>query len=59
MQGTASPEYIDEVMWEWFTKARAKNIPVSGRVIQVKRRTTVQCIDLLPFPTWCGGICLT
>ena len=33
---TASYEDIDEVMWEWFTKARAKNIPVSGRMIQEK-----------------------
>ena len=33
---TASYEDIDEVMWEWFTKARAKNIPISGRMIQEK-----------------------
>ena len=27
-------EEIDKVMWEWFTRARAKNIPVSGKLIQ-------------------------
>ena len=26
-------EEIDKVMWEWFTRARAKNIPVSGKLI--------------------------
>ena len=29
---TASCQDIDEVMWEWFSRAREKNIPVSGRV---------------------------
>ena len=29
-------EDIDKVMWEWFTIARSKNIPVSGRMIQEK-----------------------
>ena len=27
-------EEINKVMWEWFTRARAKNIPVSGKLIQ-------------------------
>ena len=27
-------EEIDKVVWEWFTRARAKNIPVTGRLIQ-------------------------
>ena len=25
---------IDEVVWEWFTRARTKNIPVTGKLIQ-------------------------
>ena len=33
---TAGYKNIDEVMWEWFIRARAKNIPVSGRMIQKK-----------------------
>ena len=27
-------EEIDKVIWEWFARARAKNIPVTGRLIQ-------------------------
>ena len=31
-------EEIDKVRWEWFTRARAKNIPVSGKLIQERAR---------------------
>ena len=26
--------YEEKVVWEWFTRAQAKNIPVTGRLIQ-------------------------
>ena len=31
---TAGYEDLDRLVWEWFTTARAKDIPVSGRMIQ-------------------------
>ena len=31
---TAGYDDLDKLVWEWFTIARAKNIPVSGRMIQ-------------------------
>ena len=31
---TAGYDDLDKLMWEWFTAARTKNIPVSGRMIQ-------------------------
>ena len=35
---TAGYEDLDGLVWEWFTTARAKNIPVSGRMIQERAR---------------------
>ena len=35
-------EEIDKVMWEWFTRARAKNIPVSGKLIQEQALSNLQ-----------------
>ena len=35
---TASYQDIDEVTWEWFSRARAKNISVSGQMIQERKR---------------------
>ena len=31
---TAGYDDLDKLVWEWFTTARTKNIPVSGRMIQ-------------------------
>ena len=35
---TAGYDDLDKLVWEWFTTARAKNIPVSGRMIQEQAR---------------------
>ena len=35
---------LDKVVWEWFTRARAKNIPVSGKLIQ--ERTLMYTAEL-------------
>ena len=32
----AGYEDLDKIMWEWFTRARSKNISVSGRMVQEK-----------------------
>ena len=29
-------EALNNTVWEWFVKARSKNLPISGRLIQVK-----------------------
>ena len=35
---TADYEDLDGLVWEWFTTAQTKNIPVSGRMIQERAR---------------------
>ena len=42
-------EDLDKIMWEWFIRARSKNIPVSGRMIQEKALMYAQELGHLSF----------
>jgi hypothetical protein len=37
-------EYINEVVWEWFTNARSKNIYLSGLMVQSQALTAARSL---------------
>jgi propanediol utilization protein len=47
---------IDTVLIKWFTKARAKNIPMSGPILKEKALEISKELDCATFKTWNGWL---
>ena len=53
---TTGNEKINEVVWEWFVAARAKNVPVSGPILQAQALQVDASLNITTFKASSGWL---
>lgn len=49
-------EKINEAVWEWFVAARAKNVPISGPILQAQALEVAKSLDITTFKASSGWL---